>query len=66
MLTLLLVVFVQNYLKARAKLISFFNIAKKKASKHVAEHIFEAFLTIQFLKNGLFEWERSFLSCSIQ
>lgn len=55
MLTLLLVVFVQNYLKARAKLISFFNIAKKKASKHVAEHIFGAFLTIQFLKNGLFE-----------
>ena len=61
MLTLLLIVFVQNYLKARAKLISFFNIAKKNASKHVAEHIFEAFLTIQFLKKGLFEWERSFL-----
>ena len=55
MLTLLLVVFVQNNLKARAKLISFFNIAKKKASKHVAEHIFEAFLTIQFLKLDIFE-----------
>ena len=55
MLTLLLVVFVHNYLKARAKLISFFNTAKKNASKHVAEHIFEAFLTIQFLKLDIFE-----------
>ena len=55
MLTLLLVVFVQNYLKARAKLISFFNITKEKASKHVAEHIFEAFLTIQFIKLDIFE-----------
>lgn len=50
MLTLLLVVFVQNYLKARAKVVSFFNIAKKNASKHVAKHIFETFLTIQLLK----------------
>ena len=56
MLTLLLIVIVQNYLKARAKLISFFNIAKKKASKHVAEHIFEAFFNNSILKKGLFEW----------
>jgi hypothetical protein len=54
MLTLLLVVFVQNYLKARANLQYYFNISKKNASKHVAEHVFEAFLTIQFLKNGYF------------
>ena len=54
MLTLLLIVIVQNYLKARAKLISFFNIAKEKASKHVAEHIFEAFFNNSILKKWIF------------
>lgn len=57
MLTLFLFIFVQNYLKARANLLHFFNIAKKNASKHVEEHIFEAFLTIQFLKKDFLNRE---------
>ena len=50
MLTLFLFVFVQNYLKARAKLLHFFNIAKKNASKHAEEHIFEAIFNNSILK----------------